>query len=67
MSRSRRKPYVKDSKSCKIGKTLANRTVRRVDFDDLGSNSNYKKHYCRYKIFDYRVLAKFDIEKYKRK
>lgn len=57
MSRSYRKPCVKESGGTKKGKIAANRHIRRsLKCRDIGQGNNYKKYYCSWDITDYKWL-----------
>ena len=63
MSRSYRKPCFKDCKSGKKAKQDANRKLRRTKIIlDIGQYCNYKRYYCSYNIYDYKVVwYKWDL------
>ena len=57
MSRSYRKPCVKENGGTKKGKIAANRHIRRSSkCQDIGNGNNYKKYYCSWDITDYKWL-----------
>lgn len=63
MSRSYKKtPVLKDSNtSKKTGKRMANKIVRKTDFDVLTSKfKRFRKFFDTWNIYDYRI---YDVEK----
>jgi len=57
MSRSYKKPYIKDGgRSKKKEKRLASKAVRNYK-EDISNGKSYKKLYCSYNICDYRYNA----------
>lgn len=59
MSRSYKKPSVKEYKSCKLGKQIANRLLRRTckKEDSIRNGKMYKKLYCSWNITDYKWVC----------
>ena len=56
MSRSYRKSWMIDRAWKYWGKRFASKRVRRSSLsEDLGQNSNYKKHFQQYDICDYKI------------
>ena len=67
MSRSYRKPYIKQGGNhTKIGKKMANKRVRQM-LKNEDCSTQYKKLSCSYSICDWKGRAVDNIEKYKRK
>lgn len=64
MSRSYKKPYVKDKSNKKDGKKAANNKVKRTK--EIGNGKQYKKVYNSWNICDYKFRIDED-PKFKRK
>ena len=57
MSRSYRKPCIKQNKGTKKGKIAANRCIRRSSkHEDIVDGNNYKKHYNSWNITDFKWI-----------